>query len=222
MLGDLSSKQQEVEKVKRQISAALTVAFLSFLAINAKPQQTIEIQPALRAGASVFPVVDWRKTEVSAKVSEQQQAATADFFMQTTDESDLEHEEVVDEPVDETMEQESEIESMHYPDEIDLLCRTVQAEGLTMGVTGMRYITDSILNLARDRGCSIYDVLVSGAYTVVNTGAIWKQSIYSETIEAVNAELNGQLDYEIKYFRTGHYHGFGTPSFNFGNVYFSK
>jgi hypothetical protein len=98
----------------------------------------------------------------------------------------------------------------------------VQAEGYTMGYEGMRYITSAILNLARDRGCSVEDVLTSGAYSVVSSGAIWRQELLPETIAAVDDDLSSQIDTEIKYFRTGRYHGFGTPCFNWGNVYFSK
>lgn len=86
----------------------------------------------------------------------------------------------------------------------------------------MRYIASAIINLARDRGCSVDTVLRSGAYTVVNTGVVWNQNLYPETWAAVKDELNEQIDTEIKYFRTNHFHNFGTPCFSYGNVYFSK
>ena len=98
----------------------------------------------------------------------------------------------------------------------------VQAEGYTLGYEGMRYIASAMLNLARDRGCSVDAVLKSGAYTVVNNGTVWRQSLLPESMAAVEDELADQIDTEIKYFRTNYYHSFGTPSFHYGNVYFSK
>lgn len=197
--------------MKRQISAALTVAFLTVLAINASRSQVdyksaASVEPQLTAGAAKFPVIAWQTTEVKEPQAEPQEVVT------------------VANPVGEPTELIEEEEPQEEPQEQAsyLLYRVVQAEGYTMGYEGMRYITSAILNLARDRGCSVEDVLTSGAYTVVNTGAIWRQEILPETIAAVDDDLSSQIDMEIKYFRTGHYHGFGTPCFTYENVYFSK
>lgn len=200
--------------IKRIVSAGIVCLGLVLMAVNvtpvSEPEININITPSLRAGASVFPLIDYRTIPVEIiKSSEVESIVTADPTPEIT--------EIVSE------EETSMVEEVAvYSDELDLLYRTVQAEGYTMGVKGMQYLTDSILNLARSRGCSVTDVITSGAYTVVNNGTIWKQNIYDETIEAVNAEVNGsQLDYDIKYFRTNHFHGFGTPCFAYGNVYFS-
>ena len=93
-----------------------------------------------------------------------------------------------------------------------------------MGYEGMRLITDAILNLAEHQGVSVTDCILSpGQFTVVSTGAIWNEPIYQDTIDAVLTEVKGpRIDYEIKYFRTDHFHGFGTPCFKYGNVCFSS
>ena len=203
---------------RKCLQLGAVIALGIFLASNAKPLPAPDIVPQLRAGASNLPVVKWQDTEVAITKQEAEAVTVAD----PAPEEPKEVEPVIEEEAPAVGPEESTRED--HPDygELDLLYRTVQAEGYTMGVEGMRLITDAILNLSRDRGCSVYETLTSGAYTVVNTGQIWRQSIYEETIAAVNAELGGQIDYDIKYFRTNHYHGFGSPCFAYGNVYFSS
>ncbi len=108
-------------------------------------------------------------------------------------------------------------------DELELLYRCVQAEAYTMGYEGMRVITDAILNLARYHGTSITEtILTPGQFEVVTNGAIMQKEIYPDTKAAVDKELEGPLvDSNVMYFRTNHYHEFGTPLYNIGNVYFS-
>ena len=210
---------------RKCLQVGCLIAFGAFLIANAKPLPLPE--PQLTAGAAKLPIINWQTTEVNEKVDEKVNTAPQTTVVTASDVVKEVNDEVNDvgEPTEltETTEDYRSLPNTteDYPAD-DLLYRVVQAEGYTMGVEGMRYITDAILNLARDRGCSVYEVLTSGAYTVVNTGAIWRQSLYPETIEAVDAELGGQLDYDIKYFRTNHFHGFGTPCFAYGNVYFSS
>lgn len=202
---------------RKCLQVGITAAFGAFLIANAVPDNVAQspyIESQLTAGASKMPIVDWQTAEV--KVSDPVPEIIA--VSEPTEQ--------IEEPIPEP-----DLSSVGEPTELteddpepadDLLYRVVQAEGYTMGYRGMRYITSAILNLARDRGCSVEDVLTSGAYTVVTTGAIWRQEVYPETIAAVDDDLASQIDTEIKYFRTGHYHGFGVPCFNLGNVYFSK
>ena len=199
---------------RKCLQVGCLIAFGAFLIANAKPLPQPEIEPQLTAGAAKLPVVKWQETEVKVEPEPQEVVTVAEPVEELT--------KAVDESQNATEDYQSLPKTTEdYPDN-DLLYRVVQAEGYTMGVEGMRYITSAILNLARDRGCSVEDVLTSGAYTVVNTGAIWRQELLPETIAAVDDDLACQIDTEIKYFRTGHYHGFGTPCFNWGNVYFSK
>jgi hypothetical protein len=160
-------------------------------------------------------MVKWQDTDAKAVETPTEIVAVADSVPEVV--------EPVVEPVDEAPE-EDYWEVQPDLDELDLLYRTVQAEGYTLGYEGMKLITDAILNLSEKQGVSVTDCILNpGQFTVVSTGAIWKQPIYQETIDAVLTELRGpRVDYSIKYFRTGHYHGFGTPCFSFGNVYFSS
>ena len=205
---------------RKCFQVGITVAFGAFLIANAVPdnvEQSPYIEPQLTAGASKMPIVDWQTTEVKVSDPVPETIIVAEptgQIEELTPEPDLSS---VGEPTEVAEPQEEPQEHASY-----LLYRVVQAEGYTMGYEGMRYITSAILNLARDRGCSVDEVLASGAYTVVNTGAIWRQELLPETIAAVDDDLSSQIDTEIKYFRTGRYHGFGTPRFNWGNVYFSK
>lgn len=206
--------------LKKIISAGVVCFGLILMEVNVapapEPEINIDIEPSRIAGASVLPFVDYRTIPV--QTTEQEVSVVAEPVSESVPEAEPE---VINEVVVE--ETEEVVETNVYGDELDLLYRTVQAEGYTMGFEGMQYITDSILNLARSRGCSVTDVITSGAYTVVNNGTIWRQNIYDDTIAAVNAEVDGsQLNYDIKYFRTNRYHGFGTPEFNWENVYFSS
>ena len=203
---------------RKCLQLGAVIALGIFLASNAKPLPVPDIVPQLRAGASNLPVVKWQDTEVTIIKQEAEAVTVSD----PAPEEPKEIEPVIEEEAPAAGPEEGTQEDQPDYDELDLLYRTVQAEGYTMGFEGMRLITDAILNLSRDRGCSVYEALTSGAYTVVNTGQIWRQSIYEETIAAVNAELGGQIDYGIKYFRTNHFHNFGTPCFAYGNVYFSS
>ena len=204
---------------KRIISAGVVCFGLILMGVNVapapEPEINIDIEPSLKAGASAFPIVDYRTVPI--KTTEQDISVVTEPVSEAVSEAEVE---VI---IEETVATEEVVETTIYNDELDLLYRTVQAEGYTMGFEGMQYITDSILNLARSRGCSVTEVITSGAYTVVNNGTIWRQNIYDDTIAAVNAEVDGsQLNYDIKYFRTNRYHGFGTPEFNWGNVYFNS
>ena len=204
---------------RKCLQVGIIVGFGVFLVVCASKVQVpsksfASVEPQLTAGASKLPMVEWQKTEIKVVEPEPEINAVAEPITEPV-------EEVVEAPTEPPEPQETASEPQEI-DDIDLLYRTVQAEGYTMGFEGMRYITDAILNLARYRGCSVYEVLTSGVYTVVNNGQIWRETLYQDTIDAVNAELGGQLDYEIKYFRTNHFHGFGTPQFAYGNVYFSS
>jgi hypothetical protein len=191
------------------------IAFGALLIANAKPLPLPDIAPQLTAGAAKLPMVKWQDTNAKAVETPTEIVAVADTVPEVV--------EPVVEPVDEAPE-EDYWEVQPDFDELDLLYRTVQAEGYTLGYEGMRLITDAILNLAEKQGVSVTDCILNpGQFTVVSTGAIWNGPVYQDTIDAVLTELKGpRVDYSIKYFRTGHYHGFGTPCFSFGNVYFSS
>ena len=212
------------------LQVGLIVAFAVFLVAFAKPLPLPDVAPQLTVGAAKLPMVKWQETE--AEVTEQdpeivtvtdpapEEAAPIGSTEETpaAGETPEEAAPAAGEPEEDYWEVQPDY------DELDLLYRTVQAEGYTLGYEGMRLITDAILNLAEFQGVSVTDCILNpGQYTVISTGAIWREPIYQDTIDAVMAELTGtRIDYDIKYFRTGHYHGFGHPRFRYGNVFFSS
>jgi hypothetical protein len=202
----------------------LIVAFAVFLVAFAKPLPLPDVAPQLTVGAAKLPMVKWQETEAEVTKQDTEIVTVTDPAPEEAAPID----EVVEEdaPVDEAIPAAGDDYWEAQPDynELDLLYRTVQAEGYTLGYEGMRLITDAILNLAEFQGVSVTDCILNpGQYTVISTGAIWREPIYQDTIDAVMAELTGtRIDYDIKYFRTGHYHGFGHPRFRYGNVFFSS
>ena len=218
-----------MDRIRRKcFQMGLIVAFAAFLIANAKPLPLPDIAPQLRAGASDLPVIRWQDTEVTITKEEPEIAVVADPAPEeavpigSTGETPAAGE-MPKEPTQAAGE-EDYWEVQPDLDELDLLYRTVQAEGYTLGYEGMRLITDAILNLAEKQGASVTDCILNpGQFTVISTGAIWKEPVYQETIDAVLTEVRGpRIDYGIKYFRTGRFHGFGTPCFRYGNVFFSS
>ena len=213
---------------RKCLQVGLIVAFAVFLIAFAKPLPLPDIAPQLRAGASDLPVSRWQDTGVTKEEPEiavvaeptPEEAAPIESTGETpaAGEAPEEAAPAAGEPEEDYW----EVQLDH--DELDLLYRTVQAEGYTLGYEGMRLITDAILNLAEHQGVSVTDcILAPGQFTVISTGAIWKEPVHKDTIDAVLTEVRGpRVDYEIKYFRTDHFHGFGTPCFKYGNVCFSS
>lgn len=218
-----------MDRIRRKcLQVGLIVAFAVFLVAFAKPLPLPDIAPQLRAGASDLPVIRWQDAEVTITKEEPEVSVVADPApeeaapIESTGETPAAGE--APEEVAPAAGEEDYWEVQLDHDELDLLYRTVQAEGYTLGYEGMRLITDAILNLAEHQGVSVTDCILNpGQYTVISTGAIWREPIYQDTIDAVTTELTGtRIDYDIKYFRTGHYHGFGHPRFRYGNVFFSS
>ena len=209
----------------KYLQVGLIAGFGAFLiAASVKPSPAPDIAPQITAGAAKLPVIRWQDTEIEPTKTENEAAVVTDPAPEEPIEA---VETVVDKPVVEAVDEAPEEDYWEVQpdfDELDLLYRTVQAEGYTLGYEGMRLITDAILNLAEEQGVSVTDaILTPGQFTVVSTGAIWNQTVYQDTIDAVLTEVKGpRVDYSIKYFRTGHYHGFGAPCFSYKNVYFSS
>lgn len=212
----------------KRFQVGLIVAFAAFLIANAKPFPLPDIAPQLTTGAAKLPMVKWQETEAEVTEQDPEIVTVTDPAPEevapigSTGETPAAGE--APEEVAPAAGEEDYWEAQPDRDELDLLYRTVQAEGYTLGYEGMRLITDAILNLAEHQGVSVTDCILNpGQFTVISTGAIWKEPVHKDTIDAVLAEVRGpRIDYEIKYFRTGHFHGFGHPCFRYGNVYFSS
>lgn len=109
--------------------------------------------------------------------------------------------------------------------EIDILALTVMAEAESEPEYGQRLVIDTVLNRVDDKRFpdNIRDVVYQKSqYTGVTGSRVNKCYVRDDFRELVIEELANRTNYEVLYFRTKHYHNFGTPLFQVGGHYFSK
>lgn len=107
--------------------------------------------------------------------------------------------------------------------ERDVLAAIVWAEAGNQDLDGKRLVVDVVLNRVDDE--RFPDDIVSVVfqkYQFWTKGMPRKLDGLDECYQAVDMELEGQLNTEVLYFRTRYYHSFGTPVLNHGDHYFSK
>lgn len=107
-------------------------------------------------------------------------------------------------------------------EEIELIALCVMAEAEGECEYGQRLVIDVILNRVDDPHFpdTIYDVIYqknqfAGMYGDRITRCYVKD-------ELVREELENRTDYDVVFFRTGHYHSYGVPKFQVGAHYFSS
>ena len=108
--------------------------------------------------------------------------------------------------------------------DIDLVARCIEAEAGTEDLDGKRLVADCIYNMVdcEDYPDNATDVILRpGTFSVVASGRIWKVTPSEESYAAAYMEIENRISWEIMYFRTGHYHNFGTPWGKWGAHYFS-
>ena len=182
--------------LRKCLSVGAVIAFAALLIANAKPLPLPDIAPQLRAGASDFPVVRWQDAEVAIAKEEPEIAVVAEPTPEETVpiESTGETPAVGEAPeeVAPAAGEEDYWQAQPDYDELDLLYRTVQAEGYTLGYEGMRLITDAILNLAEHQGVSVTDCILSpGQFTVISTGGDLEGPRVSGNDRCGNDGVNG-------------------------------
>ena len=107
--------------------------------------------------------------------------------------------------------------------EEELLYKLVEAESGNQSSLGRRLVTDCVLNMAAAGDGSVKSaILKKGVFDVVAYGSIFETNPKESTIQCVDTELEGQIDYSVMWFRTGHYHNFGVPFEHVGAHWFSK
>ena len=108
--------------------------------------------------------------------------------------------------------------------EFEYIVKTVWAESGNQDELGQRYVTDCIINRKKKYKCkNYYDVIqAKNAFATYSNGMIERAEPTELTYKVVKEELEYQTNTEILYFRTKHYHKFGTPCFKHGAHYFSK
>lgn len=103
--------------------------------------------------------------------------------------------------------------------EYDLVARTIYQEVGGCSEDCQWLVGSTILNLADERG-GIENVVFD--YNTFNVAYVLYDCTPSElSYKVATRVLSGDRDYNVKYFRTDYYHGFGTPYTNVDNVYFS-
>lgn len=114
-----------------------------------------------------------------------------------------------------------------FDEELEELARLVWAEDGNQPLESQEAIVDAVLNMRDDPNHpdTIHGVIHSGAFTVVSNGMINNATPSDLTYWAIRNELEefggSRNSYFVKYFRTKHFHTFGTPLFNVNNVFFS-
>ena len=108
--------------------------------------------------------------------------------------------------------------------EFEYIVKTVWAESGNQDELGQRYVTDCIINRKKKYKCkNYYEVIqAKNAFATYSNGMIERAEPTELTYKVVKEELEHRTNTEILYFRTKHYHKFGTPCFKHGAHYFSK
>lgn len=109
-------------------------------------------------------------------------------------------------------------------EDIDLIALVTMAEAEGECEEGKRLVIDVILNRIDSTRFddTVHDVVyASGAFSSMWNGRVDRCYVMGEIRELVLEELECRTNYEVLYFRTDHYHNFGTPIMQVGNHYFS-
>lgn len=109
-------------------------------------------------------------------------------------------------------------------DEIDLIALVTMAEAEGEPEEGQRLVIDVILNrLDSSRFSDTIDgvIYAKNAFECMWNGRVNRCYVRDDIRQLVIEELLNRTNYEVLYFRTNHYHTFGTPVVSVGNHYFS-
>lgn len=114
--------------------------------------------------------------------------------------------------------------SIQYDDSLKYLACCVEAEAGNQDAYGRRLVADCIINRYKTgKYKTYYDVIQEyNQFQTYANGIIDRIVPTDETYQIVKEELEHETNTEVLYFRTEHYHTFGTPCFKHGAHYFSK
>ena len=111
-------------------------------------------------------------------------------------------------------------------EEIELIALCVMAEAEGECEYGQRLVIDVILNRVDDPHFpdTIYDVIYQeNQFSGMYGDRITRCYVKDELVQLVQEELENRTNYEVVFFRTGHYHrSYGVPMFQVGAHYFSS
>lgn len=138
---------------------------------------------------------------------------------------------IEEEPVEEYIPEEVVVEE---PDEvsygisqedIELIALVTMAEAEGECELGKRYVIDTILNRVDSEYFpnTVYDVIYQkNQFTSMWTDRVTRCYVREDICQLVREELQTRTNSDVVFFRTLHYHTFGTPVAQVGNHYFSK
>lgn len=160
----------------------------------------------------VFGIVDWSEPDCTVSV-----VSPTYINKVTAAEPEVRTVEILKETPD-------DLEAEVWADSLEYLACCVEAEAGNQSELGKRLVCDTVLNRF-DSGKyeTLYDVInEESQYSVAGDGRIFEVTPTEETYRIVAEELENRTNTEVLYFRTNHYHTFGTPLFLEGDHYFSK
>ena len=135
--------------------------------------------------------------------------------------------ETVTEPAPEPIPEPVVEESRFTEDEIFLItwCMVGEAEGEPE--EGKRLVIDVILNRidsSRHPNTAYEVIYAKNQFEAMSNGRAerCKHKVTEEMIQLVREEIESRTNNRVLYFRTKHYHNFGTPEVHVGNHYFSS
>lgn len=116
-----------------------------------------------------------------------------------------------------------EIKPLLTQEEIELIALVTMAEARGESELGQRLVIDVILNrVDRGFGDTVHDVIYKpNQFTSVWDGQVDKCRVTEDVRKMVVEELHNRTNTDVLYFRTKHFHKFGTPLFQEGAHYFS-
>lgn len=110
-------------------------------------------------------------------------------------------------------------------EEIELIALCVMAEAEGECEYGQRLVIDVILNRVDDPHFpdTICDVIYQkNQFAGMYGDRITRCYVKDGLVQLVREELENRTDYDVVFFRTGHYHSYGVPKFQVGAHYFSS
>lgn len=110
-------------------------------------------------------------------------------------------------------------------EDIKLLALVTMAEAEAEPELGKRLVIDTILNRVDSKKFpnTIKGVIYQRSqFTSMTNGRVDRCEVREDIVQLVREELESRTNYHVIYFRTGHYHPYGTPMFSIGNHYFSE
>lgn len=120
--------------------------------------------------------------------------------------------------------EEPNIEEEIFYDSLEYLAMCVEAEAGNQSELGKRLVCDVVLNRFHSGNYdTLYGVInEKNQFSVVSDNRINEVIPTEETYRIVREEVESMTNTDVMFFRTDHYHEFGTPLFKEGDHYFSK